>query len=199
MRKSSRSATVPGYLNGYGVPLPGYQSINRNIDRKAVNKMNEKNRTGLPESAAAGGTFADAWKNGKEPGTGPEDFRKLVGFEIVERRMGYAKGELAVKPCHLNVLGVIHGGVLFTIADTTSGAAASTGRPYAVPTVNGSINYLKAGKNTEKIIAEAEEIKNGRNFSVCVCKIYDDKGELLATTTMTFFHLMPPEAVHIDI
>ncbi len=27
MRKSSRSVTAQGYLIGYGVPLPGYQSI----------------------------------------------------------------------------------------------------------------------------------------------------------------------------
>jgi len=155
--------------------------------------MNEMNHIPASAEETAGGTFADAWKNVGETMSNPGDFRELVGLEILERRMGYAKGQIEIKPCHLNVLGIIHGGVYFTIADTVSGTAAATGRPYAVPTVNADIHYLKAGKNTSKIIAEAEEIKNGRNFSVCDCKIYDDRGDLLATTTMTFFHLMPPE------
>ena len=83
------------------------------------------------------------------------------------------------------------GGVLFSLADTVSGTAAAASGEYRVTTVNGSINYLRAGKNTSKITAEAVEIKNGKTFSVCDSKIYDDKGALLATTTMTFYHLLP--------
>ena len=82
---------------------------------------------------------------------------------------------------------------MFTLADTVSGTAAVTGQNYGVPTVNGSINYLRAGKDTKKLIAEAHEIKNGKNFSVCECKVFDDREQVLAVTTMTFFHLMPEE------
>lgn len=120
-----------------------------------------------------------------------EDFRSKIGLEILESRAGYAKGQIVLKPWHMNVLGIVHGGVLFTLADTVSGTAACAERDYAVPTVNGSINYLRAGKNTSRLIAEAEEIKNGASFSVCNCRIYDDRENLLATTTMTFYHLMP--------
>ncbi|MBP3926757.1 MAG: PaaI family thioesterase [Clostridium sp.] len=138
------------------------------------------------------GTYADAWVN-KAPGAPEqEDFRKWIGLKIIEARPGYAKGEIELKPWHMNVLGIVHGGVLFTIADTVSGTAAVTGHEYSVPTVNGTINYMRAGKDTKKIIAEAHEIKNGKNFSVCECKICDDKENVLAVTTMTFLHLMPP-------
>lgn len=116
---------------------------------------------------------------------------KKIGIETLERRPGYAKCEIKIEPWHLNVLGVIHGGVLFSLADTVSGTAAAASGEYRVTTVNGSINYLRAGKNTSKITAEAVEIKNGKTFSVCDSKIYDDKGALLATTTMTFYHLLP--------
>lgn len=83
----------------------------------------------------------------------------------------------------------MHGGVLYSLADTVGGTAAMTGRDYAVPTVDGTIHYLKAGKNTSKIIARAQEIQNGYAFSVCECKIYDDKETLLASATMTYYHL----------
>ena len=46
----------------------------------------------------------------------------------------------------MNILGIVHGGVLYSLADTVGGTAAMTGRDYAVPTVDGTIHYLKAGK-----------------------------------------------------
>ena len=139
------------------------------------------------------GTYADASINQPADASKREDFREKIGLKIVEARKGYARGEIEVEPWHLNVLGIVHGGVLFTLADTVSGTAAVTGQNYGVPTVNGSINYLRAGKDTKKLIAEAHEIKNGKNFSVCECKVFDDREQVLAVTTMTFFHLMPEE------
>lgn len=119
---------------------------------------------------------------------GAQDFRLTLGIRFMERRIGYARGEMDIKPWHMNVLGVIHGGCLFSLADTVSGAAAAShgGR---VTTVNGSINYLKAGKDTSKIVAIAREIKYGKTLSVCDAQIFDERENLLATTTMTFFHL----------
>lgn len=137
------------------------------------------------------GTFADVWKN-REPGAEkPSDFRDRIELEILEKRPGYAKGQIMLRPWHLNVLGIVHGGVLFSLADSVSGTAACTGRDYAVPTVNGSIQYLRAGRKTSRIVAEAHEIKNGNAFSVCECRIMDNEGRLLATTTMTYYHLKP--------
>ena len=139
------------------------------------------------EKEKQGGTYA------KMGALGPDsvDFREKIGIETLERRPGYAKCEMKIEPWHLNVLGVIHGGALFSLADTVSGTAAAASGEYRVTTVSGNINYLRAGKNTSKVTAEAVEVKNGKTFSVCDSKIYDDKGVLLATTTMTFYHLLP--------
>lgn len=144
-----------------------------NKDMEINNKPNDTAELSTYEQAAL------------EEGT---DFRVALGIRFLERGLGYAKAEMDILPWHLNALGVVHGGCLFSLADTTSGASA-LGRGGRVTTVNGSINYLKAGKNTAKIMAEAHEIKYGKTLSVCEAKIYNDKEELLATTTMTFFHL----------
>ena len=143
------------------------------------------------EGKAEGGSYADIWPDREAGGPGGMDFRDHIGIEILEKRPGYARGQIVLKPWHLNVLGIVHGGVLFSLADTVAGTAACTGRDYAVPTVNGLISYLKAGHRTSRIVAEAEEIKNGNAFSVCECRICDDQGKLLATTTMTYYHLKP--------
>ena len=155
------------------------------MERNRENSMGNHTEKNTKEE----GTFADVWANRGPDAPRMEDFREKIGLEILERRPGYAKGQIVLQPWHLNVLGIVHGGVLFTIADTVSGTAAVTGHDYAVPTVNGTINYLKAGRKTSKIIAEAREIKNGNTFSVVECQVFDDRENLLATTSMTFYHL----------
>lgn len=146
-----------------------------------MDEMNLNNKN-MP----AGGVPEDEVPGDEKPGVA--DFRLALGIRFLEREIGYAKGEMEILPWHMNVLGIIHGGCLFSIADTVSGAAAAShgGR---VTTVNSNINYLKAGKNTSKITAIAHETKYGRTLSVCDAQIFDDKDNLLATTTMTFYHL----------
>ena len=141
------------------------------------------------EKKKPSGSFSEVWDKRGQETDAANDFRKKIEMEITEARPGYAVGEIVLKPWHMNILGIVHGGVLYSLADTVGGTAAMTGRDYAVPTVDGTIHYLKAGKNTSKIIARAQEIQNGYAFSVCECKIYDDKETLLASATMTYYHL----------
>ncbi len=54
------------------------------------------------------------------------DFITWVGFETTDRREGYALSELEVEPRHLNPYGTLHGGVLYTMADTGMGAALAS-------------------------------------------------------------------------
>lgn len=141
------------------------------------------------EKKKPSGSFSEVWDKRGQETDAANDFRKKIEMEITEARPGYAVGEIVLKPWHMNILGIVHGGVLYSLADTVGGTAAMTGRDYSVPTVDGTIHYLKAGKNTSKIIARAQEIQNGYAFSVCECKIYDDKETLLASATMTYYHL----------
>lgn len=116
------------------------------------------------------------------------NFNTGLGIRYIQIEPGYAKAEMDVHTCHLNVLGGVHGGCLFTLADTTIGASIAAYGSH-VTTVSSSINFLKKAQNTSKLIAEATIVKHGKTFSVSNGKIFDDKGNLLATTTMTFFHL----------
>jgi acyl-CoA thioesterase len=50
-------------------------------------------------------------------------FVEHVGVVIEEQRAGFSRCALAVAPHHFNTLGVVHGGVMFTLADTGMGAA----------------------------------------------------------------------------
>ena len=118
------------------------------------------------------------------------DFRTALGIKIVERGKGWARGEMEAEKLHLNPLGIIHGGCLFSLADTVSGTAIM-GYGCRVTTVNGTIQFLRPGKPEGIITATARTIKHGKTFSVCDCQVFDDTDALIAATTMTFYHLDP--------
>lgn len=107
--------------------------------------MEKKEETKQPS-----GSFSEVWDRRGQETDAANDFRKKIEMEITEARPGYAVGEIVLKPWHMNILGIVHGGVLYSLADTVGGTAAMTGRDYAVPTVDGTIHYLKAGKTHPK-------------------------------------------------
>lgn len=117
-------------------------------------------------------------------------FASLFHIEILEFSTGSITGKVTTKDEFLNVYDGWHGGALYSVADTLSGIAASS-HGYYVTTVNGTMNYLKAGKDTEYIICEAHTVKQGKTLTVMDYTISNDKGLLLNNGTFTFFNLSP--------
>ena len=81
---------------------------------------------------------------------------------------------------------MVHGGVIFTLADSTSGAACvSYGKK--IVTLSSSINFLKSVDNGT-MISIGEVVHNGNSTMVVdvrVARQEDDK--LLATASFTMF------------
>ena len=87
----------------------------------------------------------------------------------------------------LNPSGIAHGGLVFGLADTAMGVLAYlTGRK--VVTVDSNINYLKPSSG-KKITCTSEAIKVGKTLGVYEAKIYNEKNELTALVTGTYFFL----------
>ncbi len=118
-------------------------------------------------------------------------FAGVVGIKLTEIREGYARAELAVNEHHLNPIGSVHGGCLYTLADMAGGAAA-TSHGYAATTLNSDIHYLNAGIHTTYLYAEAKEIKHGKKTMVYEIHITDQNQKLLAAATFTFMSLGIP-------
>ena len=115
-------------------------------------------------------------------------FMKEIGLKMLEICEGYAKAELVLQPMHANPIGSTHGGVIFTIADTVGGTAASS-RGRMVTTVSANINYLSPAMNCEKLIGESREIKVGKNICVYEVTISDETGRDIAIATLTYYYL----------
>lgn len=115
-------------------------------------------------------------------------FANLLDMELLEVSEGFVKAKIPFQDKIQNVYGDFHGGALYSAADTLCGIAASS-YGYYVTTINGSIQYLKAGRNTEYVICEAKVIKPGRNISVVEFHIMDERDMLLNTGTFHFYNL----------
>ena len=115
-------------------------------------------------------------------------FAEMMDLKITDVRLGYSKVEIDVREKHINPIGTVHGGCLYTMADVAAGsAAASHGR--IAPTLDSNFHFLNAGKNTKHLIAEAHEIKYGKRAMVYDVKIYDQDEVLLACGTFTFMSI----------
>ena len=106
-------------------------------------------------------------------------FAKLLGIEIVEVRIGYALLKLKVEEKHLNGIGMVQGGAIFTLADYAFGVAANADGSTVVG-INASISYFNTPKG-KTIYAEAME--ENTNKKICGYKVLvkDEDGSLVAS------------------
>lgn len=118
-------------------------------------------------------------------------FCNSLGLIILEIGPGTAKSKLPVRKDHMNPVGSVHGGCIFTMADTTAGSAASS-YGIQVTTLDSTIHFLRPGLNTDCLYAEAKEIKHGKRVSVYNVEVTDDQGALLASATFTYASLGKP-------
>lgn len=118
-------------------------------------------------------------------------FPKMVGITTEEIREGYARVEAEIIPEHANTFGSLHGGLLFTMADSASASVAMSDG-FMKTTLNCTFDYLRSAKNPKKLICEATVVKNGRSVSVYESTVKDETGKLLARGTFTYFNLGTP-------
>jgi len=106
-------------------------------------------------------------------------FARLLGIELKEVREGYAVAELALNENHLNGLGNVQGGVIFTLGDYAF-AAASNSEGITTVALNVNITYFKAPEGN-RISAVAEEISVRKRISGYKIDIRDEDGSLIAS------------------
>lgn len=112
---------------------------------------------------------------------------ELLGFDVESVHDGRAIFRLDVRPRHKQIHGVVHGGILAALADTTAAIAAYTSVPRGVElaTLELKINYLEPVPGG-RVKADARVLRAGRNFIVTECEIYNESGSLAAKALLTF-------------
>jgi uncharacterized protein (TIGR00369 family) len=113
-------------------------------------------------------------------------FHRWMGMRLLEAGGGVVEVALDAQDHHLNLQGLLHGGVLATLADTAAGLAIRTrlepGRRHV--TVNLDVQFLSAG-GPGTIVARGTAVRVGRQIAHAQSEIHDAKGRLLATAHAT--------------
>jgi acyl-CoA thioesterase len=107
-----------------------------------------------------------------------DKFAEYVGIELLEVKEGWAKSKMEITKDHLNGIGTVHGGAIFTLADFTFAVAANSYKTVTVA-INANISFMKAA-SSGTLFAEAEEISTNPKLGTYTITITDDNGELIA-------------------
>ncbi len=108
-----------------------------------------------------------------------DKFAEYNGITLLEAADGRARSSMRITPQHLNGLGIVHGGALFTLADFTF-AAASNSRGNVAVAINANIYYVKA-VSSGLLYADARETSLNHKIGTYTIDIATETGDLLAT------------------
>lgn len=112
-----------------------------------------------------------------------------MGIEFVELDENHSVGRVRFDEKIQNPYGTAHGGFLFALADTVAGTAACVASDTFCTTIDGNMNYLEPGHNTEYIWCYATIIRVGKQLVNVRVEIKDDSGKLLDTGDFNYFKL----------
>jgi acyl-CoA thioesterase len=102
-------------------------------------------------------------------------------MQLTEISAGYAKAEMKIEKRHLNVLGTVHGGTIFTLADMTFAAASNSHGTVAVA-INADISFVKA-ISEGYLYAEATETSINPKIATYTVAVTNENGDTIAIFT----------------
>jgi acyl-CoA thioesterase len=110
--------------------------------------------------------------------TDNDQFAKHSGLELLEVSSGYAKVKMVIAAYHLNGVGIVHGGAIFTLADFAFAVASNSHGPTAVG-INSSITFIKAVK-AGVLFAEAQEVSLNSKIGNYNVNVSDESNDVIA-------------------
>ena len=114
-------------------------------------------------------------------------FWSLLGMELMEVKKGWAKVRLPFNDKLTNAVGLVHGGAIFSPADSAVGMAliGLIGRDENISTLEMKINYLRPVKESA-IIAEAKIVHKGTQTAIGDVDVRDEHAALIAKGLATY-------------
>jgi len=114
-------------------------------------------------------------------------FHSWIGMRLERVETGEVHVALDVEPRHLNLVGLLHGGLIATLADTATGLAYRTvlepGTRHV--TTHLRVTFLSPGR-PGRVTARGKVVKAGGRFGYAEADVVGPEDELLARATATF-------------
>jgi acyl-CoA thioesterase len=106
-------------------------------------------------------------------------FSQWLGIKVIEQGEGFIKLEMKIRAEMLNGFNILHGGIIYSLADSALAFASNASGKHAV-SIESSISHFKTVQTGEILIAHASTIKEGRSISVFHVSVRKDNNELVA-------------------
>src|ERR1700733_9371175 len=113
-------------------------------------------------------------------------FSQWLGVEILSIKEGYSKIKMTVRREMMNGLGIVHGGIAFSLADSSFAFACNSRNNLSVA-LDTSINFLKPVHVDDELTAEATEIHNGKSTGLYQITIMNQHDHIVALFKGTCF------------
>jgi acyl-CoA thioesterase len=120
-----------------------------------------------------------------------DKFSQWLGIEIGEVSEGYCKAKMKLREDMINGLGVVHGGVAFSLADSAF-AFACNNRNNLSLALDTSINFTKPLMPGDELVAEAKELHNGKSTGVYLVTLYNQNNVQVGLFKGTCFRTGKP-------
>ncbi|KQC05070.1 MAG: phenylacetic acid degradation protein [Methanoculleus sp. SDB] len=105
-------------------------------------------------------------------------FARETGIELLAVSPGRARVKMAITERHKNSHGTVHGGAIFTLADTAF-AAASNSHGIPAAAINATISYIQAARSGI-LYADATEFSRNPKLAVYDVRVTDENGGNIA-------------------
>ena len=113
-------------------------------------------------------------------------FSQWLGIEILKIKEGYSKIKMTVRPEMVNGLGIVHGGIAFSLADSCF-AFACNNRNILSVALDTSINFIKPVHPGDTLTAKAKELHNGKSTGLYHITITNQNSHAVALFKGTCF------------
>ena len=114
-----------------------------------------------------------------------------IGAELRDIRPGWARVAMRLDEGHRNFMGMIHGGVMFSLADVAFGAAANSFGTRAMALSVG-IDFLAAPEIDGEMTAEVELVTRAGRMGFYRMEVTDARGTVVARCHGWAYHTGKP-------
>lgn len=115
-----------------------------------------------------------------------DPFSQWLGLELDDYGEGFCKLHFTIRREMLNGFGIVHGGVVFSAADSAFAFACNSHGRLSVA-LDVQISFIRAAKEGAKLFADAREVHLGNKTSFYEIAVTNEQQEIVATFKSTAY------------
>jgi acyl-CoA thioesterase len=109
-----------------------------------------------------------------------DHFSRWMGIVVDEYREGYCRLHYTIREEMLNGFGIVHGGIIFSAADSAFAFACNSHGVLSVA-LDVHISFMRAAKTGDMLTVEAKELHTGNKTSFYDISVTNEQNEIVAS------------------